>query len=241
MSPPEDVEPVTDLRTVSTSIGHVLLDQTTPEGIPVNALVPGGFESHARILHPARRIVGHDVSWQRWAEIAAASGAVLSGEVPFRRITVPPGAEVPLGPQGARRQDDVPLDGSLPEEETRVLVELLRPLTNTPCWFLLWEGWEGLRLHPQQVSVLWLGNSHLVFRGPLDAVLGFDWSGRWQTPQLWFADDRAWCVGTEIDDYATHVAGPAELVRRILRSDQLEALPTRGDALAVRTGEWGMA
>jgi hypothetical protein len=240
MTAPTELEPVVDLRMVSTSIGDVLVDRRVPEGVPVNAVVPGAFESYARILHPAR-VLGHgDVGWQSWEEVAAGSGAWLSGETPFRRITVPPGTEVPLGPQGARPEDDVPMSGSLPEKETRALVDLIRPFTSTWCWFVVWDGWVGIRLRPDQISVPWLGNSHLVFRGPLDAVLRSDWSGQWQTPHLWFPDDRAWCVGTEIDDHATHVAGSAELIDRLLGSDGLETLLTRPEAIAVRTGEWLM-
>jgi hypothetical protein len=127
-----------------------------------------------------------------------------------------------------------------PKVRPGALVDLIRPFTSTWCWFVVWDGWAALRLNPQQVVVAWLGNPHPVFRGPLEAVLRSDWSGRWQTPHLWFPDDRAWCVGTQIDDHATHVAGASELIERLLGSDRLETLSTRAHALAVRTGEWLM-
>jgi hypothetical protein len=87
------------------------------------------------------------------------------------------------------------------------LVDLLRPFSSSPCWFVLWDGSRGLRVDPRQVWVPWLGNDHLEFRGSLEAVTRFDWTGWWQPPQLWLPDDRRWCVGTEIDDYATHIGG----------------------------------
>lgn len=236
MKPPPDLEPMIDSTSVKASIGDVLRDRRQPDGIPVDGLLPGGFPAYARILHPAWADAGH----VRWGDIAAETGAGLEEEVPFRHITVRPGAEVPLGPQGAWNQDEGPDQGTLPREECSVLVELLRGFTSTLCWFLVWNGWSGLKIDPRQVEVPWLYNPYLVFRGPLDAVTGFDWSGTWQTPHLWFVDDRRWGVATEIDDNSTHVGGPQVLIDAILASERLESLPTRGDALAVRTGEWLM-
>jgi len=131
---PKELEPVTDLWTVSTSVGDMLRDWGTEEGIRVRALVPGGYAAYARILHPAwdgpsltRRIP--------WREVAARSGARLEGTVAFRHITVPPGTPVPLGPSGAWDEDATPEEGTMPEVETLVLLSLLAPFTSTACWF----------------------------------------------------------------------------------------------------------
>lgn len=227
---------MTDLWTVSTSIGDMLRDWGTEEAIPVRTLVPGGYAAYARILHPAwdgpsrtRRI--------RWREVATSSGARLEGTVAFRRVTVPPGTPVPLGPSGAWDEDATPEDGTLPEAETLVLLHLLAPFTSTTCWFVLWEGWDGLRLDPSQVVVPWLGNPHLVFRGPLEVGPRFGWT-RWQTPHLWFPADRARCVGTCLDSNDTYVGGPVELIDQILTAPELETLPVDGEDLAVVSGEF---
>jgi len=234
--PPKELEPVTDLWTVSTSVGDMLRDWGTEEGIPVRTLVPGGYAAYARILHPAwdgpsrtRRIP--------WREVAASSGARLEGTVAFRRITVPPGTPVPLGPSGAWDEDATPKKGTLPEVETLVLLGLLAPFTSTVCWFVLWDGWGGLRLDPSQVVVPWLGNPHLVFRGPLEVVRLFGWT-HWQTPHLWFPADRAWCVGTYLDSHDTYVGGPVELIDQVLTTPELETLPVDGEDLAVVSGGW---
>jgi len=234
--PPEDLQPVTDLWTVSTSIGSMLRAWENEEGIQIGMIVPGGHAAYARIMHPAwdgpsrtRRV--------RWREVAASSGARLEGTVAFRRITVPPGTPVPLGPSGAWDEDATPEDGTLPEAETLVLLRLLAPFTSTMCWFLLWEGWDGLRLDPNQVEVPWLGNPHLVFRGPLEVVPRFRWT-HWQTPHLWFPEDRAWCVGTYLDSYETYVGGSAELIDQVLTAPELETLSADGEDLAIVSGEW---
>jgi hypothetical protein len=237
-SPPE-LEPVTDPEFVMSSIGDLieLGNSPDPEGIRVRGLVPGQFEAYVRILHPAWA----DESRERhvtWAEIAAASGARLDGTVSFRRITVSPGSDIPLGPQGAWDEDATPLTGTLPEKETNALLNLFTP--SAVCWFVLWEGWDGLRLDPQQVSVLWHGNPHLVYRGPIELIRRFEWSRRWQIPHLWFADDRTWCVGSDIEAYDTYVGGSVYLVERIVAAPELEALRVHPEDLAIVLGEWGI-
>jgi hypothetical protein len=121
--------------------------------------------------------------------------------------------------------------------ETVVLLSLLAPFTSTACWFVLWDGWGGLRLDPSQVVVPWLGNPHLVFRGPLEVVRLFGWT-HWQTPHLCFPADRAWCVGTYLDSHDTYVGGPVELIDQVLITPELETLPVDGEDLAVVSGGW---
>lgn len=233
--PPLDLEPMTDLWTVSRSIGDMLQDRSTADGIPVRALVPGAHDAYVRILHPAWRNSYRD-QHIRWREIAEGAGARLEATVAFRRITVAPGSDIPKGPSGAWAEDATPLEGTLPEDEARVLFDLVAPAAT--CWFVMWDGWDGLRLNQEQVTVPRFGNSYLVYRGPLEVLRRFDWTGQWQLPHLWFPKDRAWCVGTDIESFDTYVGGSANLVRRIIDAPQLEAIPVEPAELAVVRGEW---
>ena len=45
-----------------------------------------------------------------------------------------------------------------------------------------------------------------------------------QTPNLWWPEDRAWCVATEIDLAWTYVGGSSELAATLLGDRRLEAL-----------------
>ncbi len=72
--------------------------------------------------------------------------------------------------------------------------------------------------------------SYVLYRGPLEAVTSFQWGLSWQSPNLWWPDDHAWCVATEIDLPETYVGGPETCLNRILAGDQLEAIRTRIDA-----------
>jgi hypothetical protein len=83
--------------------------------------------------------------------------------------------------------------------------------------------------------------SYLVYFGPLEAVAGFDDGTRpvsYQSPNLWWPDDRAWCVATEIDFDSTLVGGSRSAIDKVLGVPGLEALEitpqTRLDARADR-------
>lgn len=77
---------------------------------------------------------------------------------------------------------------------------------------------------------------YILLEGPLDAVgeIGewTHWQGQShfepQSPNLWWTDDRAWCVATEIDLDSTHVGGSAALVHELLSDSRFEALEVHG-------------
>jgi hypothetical protein len=47
----------------------------------------------------------------------------------------------------------------------------------------------------------------------------------WQDgPNIWWPDDRAWCVASEIDLAYTYVGGSKELIEEIVEHPALEAL-----------------
>ncbi len=60
------------------------------------------------------------------------------------------------------------------------------------------------------------------------------------SPNVWWPEDRAWCVATDIDLCDTYVGGSLECVQAVLDHPDLEALPTSLDAtLGGRGyGEW---
>jgi hypothetical protein len=48
-----------------------------------------------------------------------------------------------------------------------------------------------------------------------------------QSPNLWWPEDRAWFVATEIDYAWTYIGGSTELIDELLADDRLEVLPAR--------------
>jgi hypothetical protein len=195
----------------------------------VSAIVPQGFEAYGRILHPAQRDLQDGGTRVRWSTIALSTGRVVHPEMQFDRIAAlrkwsdDPGWDAPPG------------EGLLPREDCERLASLLRRHTSTPkvCWFCVWEGYGGFfdaKRYGDVPRVTTPGRAYVLYRGPLEAVTSFRWGLSWQSPNLWWPDDRAWCVATEIDLPETYVGGSPACIERILADDQLEAIQTRLDA-----------
>jgi len=73
------------------------------------------------------------------------------------------------------------------------------------------------------------GRGYYLARGPLMAALEtvYGMTSSYQSASIWFPDDRAWCVATEIDFDWTYVGGSKECIAAVLSSPDLEALPAR--------------
>jgi hypothetical protein len=72
------------------------------------------------------------------------------------------------------------------------------------------------------------GREYFLFRGPVDAVgtFHFDTDRRsFQSPNIWWPDDRAWCVGTEVDGFTSFIGGSQGVVDAVIGASNLEALP----------------
>lgn len=199
----------------------------------VGALVPDVFESYVRILHPATELIEGDHSRPvSWKEVAARTGRIAHPLMQFERI-----AELGDDPNAQPSWGHRPDAGDLPWEVSEPLVGRLREFTSTPqlCWFCLWDGFGGLDLitdFSRLPRVKAPGREYLLLRGPLDAmVVGIgnpqlDWH---EPPQLWWPEDRTWCVATEIDLDSTYVGGSSELAAALLSAEDLEVVPANID------------
>jgi len=216
--------------------------------VDVGSVVPQGFDAYARVFHPALRPgwspADPDDGEVRWSEVAASTGRIVHPEMQFHGIAAPtPGRE------GVRAVwSGEPRLGVLSRHQAATLIPLLAAHTSTPerCWFCLWEGYgyltgaiaplvrtfwkEGEPRTPPaaapprprlQLSRVRLpGRDYLLFTGSAGQAEGWE-----DGPNLWWPDDRAWCVASEIDFPYSYVGGTRELVDQILASALLEALP----------------
>ncbi|WP_371573392.1 hypothetical protein [Streptomyces sp. NBC_01314] len=185
-----------------------------------------GFEAYARILHPAR--LGADPV--RWDRVAALYGHSVSAVTRWPDLI---GAQDPF----LYRNDDTPAvpdvwdehphEGPTPADVARTLISVLSRHTRTPeqCWYGLWEGyghhdWDGIPVFrtPERDEIL--------LAGPLDQA---DSPARnndevsAEIPDLWWPQDRAWCVGGDVDLVSTYVGGSAACVADLLATPSLEA------------------
>ncbi|HSP09342.1 MAG TPA: hypothetical protein VLU92_07075 [Candidatus Dormibacteraeota bacterium] len=218
-------------------------------GVDVGSIIPHGFDAYARIFHPAWRWSLHDpnATEVRWSAVAAAMSRTVHTEMQFHSIAVPaPGKDGAGAPW-----DGEPRLGVLPPRQVAALVLLLARETSTPdrCWLCLWDGYgyftagataiftstfwpEGqapmqpppppqllLPKAPQR-RVRMPGRDYMLFTGSVSQAEGW-----LDGPNLWWPDDHAWCVASEIDFPYTYVGGTRRLIENILADPSIEALP----------------
>lgn len=218
------------------------------------SIVPTGFEAYARILHPAQ-LPEEGRPLVRWSDVAHWSGVPISGLVQWHDIALPqfaPSSEPPWRGQGPR-------EGSPYVGDVDALIDHLAHYTadTETCFFCVWVGYLGgsvavfaplgappvippHRDLPERVVSLpqrkyGLIEAPLSFASSLDAVS----DSFHKTANLWWPEDHAWCIASEIDLRWTYVGGSSELIAQILSDERLEALPaTSDDPCAVVVSEW---
>lgn len=199
----------------------------------VGSLIPSGFDSYARVLHPAYRHSGATATSDGiavpWAEVAKANRTVLHSEAQFTALVGH--ADLSEHDQPGL-WDTPPANGSLAADMTDVLSLILGHHTATPstCWFAVWEGWGNLTGPATRTPTLELpGRQYLLYKGPVSAAsrsLGAALSEH-RSANLWWPDGQEWCVATEVDLDSTYVGGSEACIADLLTSPLLEVLPAR--------------
>ena len=229
--------------------------------VDVGSVVPEGFESYARLLHPAHRREGDGEVPVRWSEIAAANGRTIHPEMQWPNVS---GVWEHSGGSSPGLWDHEPDDGSLPPSYADRLSELLAKYTSTPnqVWFCVWNGWGALAIHPAGDAVLTL-RRYGRMRGVVDRIRSWRRVARFEPPaqtlqlpsrdyylfsgvvgsiteslerppfrqsaNLWWPEDRAWFVATEIDFAWTYVGGSEALIQELIDDPTLEAISVQID------------
>lgn len=218
-----------------------------PFGSGVGGLVPHGFEAYARILHPAYASDGSPVTWAR---VAAWSGGVVHPRVQFQALAGP----VPRS-DAVRPWVEEPDPGALAPTLLAALCDVLAGHTRSAgrCWFCVSDVYVPAQAGasamftadtdgaeesepdvlpptiPPEIAegprVELPERAYLLLEGPLDAAGELAMPLFPQSPNLFWPDDRAWCVTTETDLDSTYLGGTAALIAEILADERLEAVP----------------
>ncbi len=205
--------------------------------VDTGSVVPEGFDGYCRIFHPFRKPEPGAAS-RTWAEVAAQNGRIAHSGMQIHTISHPVGSTpVPYDLNDYINELDW---GQLPLPERAILVETLRSFTATPeqCWFCVWEGFGALDLKGVSERVRLPNRNYVLYAGPIEIALATLDMGpsefsadpaAWDThsPNLWWPEDRAWFVATEIDYAWTYVGGSERLISSLLLADGLEAFPVR--------------
>jgi hypothetical protein len=197
----------------------------------VSSLVPADYPAHGRVLHAAW--LASSSEHVRWAAIAAQTGGKLDAATRFNELV---GWERDAQHQSPPEPWGQPDPGSLNPDECAAVAEVLVEHTTTPeaCWFCVWEGygtgWPVLNQLGETAPRVKLEHRDcLLFRGPVRAATAFR-SGPWfQSPTLWWPEDRAWCVASELDIFSTYLGASAEALRALIAHPDLEVLECAAD------------
>lgn len=179
--------------------------------LDLGSYVPMGFERYARVFHPVLP------DRRTWASVAAEYGTVAHPDMQLHSL------------MRSGDRDPAGLDsGSLPVHEATVLVEHLRVATTSQerCWFAVWEGWGTLDHASVEVRLRLPNRAYLLAGAPIDRAAA-SFLGRnvyHQSASLWWPDDRAWIVATEIDFAWTYVGGTADTIDGLVSDPRIEAM-----------------
>lgn len=227
-----------------------VVDRIHDFAVDVGSIIPEGFEAYVRLLHPAIRIEDGRQVAVSWTEIAAATGRTPHPEMQWPNIS---GVWEHSGETVAGLWDLEPDVGSLPRQYVDRLREILSAFTTTPdrVWFAVWDGFGGLKIRPGGTAVLSFGlqqrrppnpepspaptfhlpnRSFYLLFGPIEGMNESMCEGPfWQSANLWWPDDRAWCVATEIDFAWTYVGGDSALIDELISDPGFEAIKAQID------------
>ncbi|MGU3586685.1 hypothetical protein ACLBYD_26395 [Rhodococcus sp. C26F] len=181
------------------------------------------FEAYTRVLHPAHRRIGpaaDQVEAVTWGEVAEANERIAHPLMEWDFITATPHR----GQGQPGLWDEGPAVGELDGATARALIAVLASFTTTAdrCWFAIWEGHsilDDVRDRAGRRQAGWMGM--FLIGGTITA--GGSRFRTLLTPNLWWPQDRAWCVAPNIDLRASYVGGSRQCVEAILASPDLEA------------------
>lgn len=224
----------TDMRTADWVVSGVRdFDHT------VGSLVPAGFAAHARLFHPAYQGQSQRLEEVRWRDVALRNGRVAHAGMEWTAIT---GSwRFARGDSQPGLWDHPPREGSLPVPQAARLAKLLEVHTSTPrrCWFAVWEGYGALAVPGHGAPRVQMPNRPmLLFSGPLAAVTtSLEIEPCDQRASLWWPEDRAWCVATDVDLMSTYVGGAQQCIAALVNDAQLEVLPVTADQSVTYDGD----
>lgn len=242
--------PAADISPADWLVGRINL---FGDGNWVEQEVGAGFEAYARIFHSVDRYDGG-----RWADLAARNGRVMHGLALWGYINTAAGHAPADDDRDGWR--DINLEGVVGDAQLRALCDVLARHTSTPevCWLAEWEGWgwigggravvvsfvtDGPAPPPRTTyappnalvaSAPLFGlphrNYHLLSAPIADLPAITDEYLEGDSPSLFWPDDHAWCVATEIDLDYTLVGGSRALIDELVESQQIEAYEVAADA-----------
>ncbi|OLC54075.1 MAG: hypothetical protein AUH85_12630 [Chloroflexi bacterium 13_1_40CM_4_68_4] len=207
---------------VDLSPAQWIQERVHPFAQDIGSLVPDVFESYARVLHPARLAAPDGERDVTWRQIARANRRLFHPQMQFGNVAGTWSAREPH----TSNWSSTPSPGTLTITLARALSRVLVAHTSSPrCWFAIWDGW-GCVGRPVLPKFELPGRAYFLAEGDVDDVTQTACEGNFwfQSASLWWPDDRAWLVATEVDLDSTYVGGAAAAIDALLTDPALEAV-----------------
>lgn len=191
-------------------------------GSGVGSIIPARFERYARVFHPATRGAQTTVSW---SAVAAANERQMHRAAEWGSITGSLDYIYNGGQPGI--WDHPPELGGPPAQVAERLLDVLAKFTETPndCWFAVSEIWgspllENIRAAPKFGTD---DRRYFLLHAPLQSARTSPHCTGDRLADLWWPDDRAWFVGSDVDLLSTYVGGTDACIRRLVGDEALES------------------
>lgn len=179
----------------------------------VNSIVPSGYAAYARLLHPAYSSSTDKPTRVSWQSVADQVGMAIDKASQWESL-------VASLPEQVLKLYEPPLEGTLDPDIYSALIAILKTHTNTPeiCWYGVWEGYDYLLLSVKKAPKFSLsGRNYHLLEGALTlSPVSFCDGPFFQSANIFWPDDRAWCVASEIDFRSTYIAVSEKAIHDLL-------------------------
>lgn len=179
----------------------------------VNSIVPSGYAAYARLLHPAYSLSTDKPTRIPWQSVADHVGMAVNKATQWETL-------VTSLPKQVLKLYEPPLEGTLEPEILEALLAILKFHTLTPgdCWYGVWDGYDYLLKSVKNTPKFSLsGRSYYLLQGTLTlSPVSFCDGPFFQSANIFWPDDRAWCVASEIDFRSTYIAASEKAIQDLL-------------------------
>jgi hypothetical protein len=254
---PPGLEPVKDLSPASW-LRETLSDWPTGRPFIVGDLVPPVFDAYARILHRVWQPDDVREPNGTWSELARARGVSMISGTAWEALEIRHGGKWRVD-EGSLSEGEVEalvrllgtesdstacwfalwsgyasifepgatlfLEGGSPKQRLAIRIARTRERIATS------RVRRAARRLPT-FDLLGRSRSYLLFEGPLGNALAIHHLLRFQSPNLWWPDDRSWFVHSEIDSTSTYLGGSRGLIGRLVGEQVLESFEVEADTPA---------
>jgi hypothetical protein len=208
-------------------VPHVIAELPSLQGgsMTVGDYLPRGHASYARVMNPMHDDNGQPLAWWTFA----AEQSEVDATTKWTDLNV-----------GAREVNRT--IGTIEPGVAATLARLLRAHTSAPteCFFLVWEGYAGMRDDLRDTASIKIlpGRKVLILAGDLaDGGEPFDGMAGGRSAQWWMPADGVWAVGNDLYGASVYVSGTEELITAILAADDIEAYRATA-SMQIVSEEW---